>query len=437
MIQENDKFKEYQKMIDKINELLIQFDEQIQQNLKVAMLVGNTANGKSTLFNFLSGFEFQITKKDNIKTKYLTLKYPDEKYASDMANGVKSVTKEPHYYFNKDNNYLLIDFPGFNDTEGAMQQFFVQVLFNRIVIKTPIRIIFVVKIPDGNLANRGVEFQDFISRCFAQHIQEFSQVTLILNQYMDNLDDQDLIDDVKNQLKDISKNVNENIAVVRKIREDSDLEMKFNNQKRQEIWNVIEKSNPIRFKPTQFKKQDELASLIHKKCDQIIQNLVSEICKQIDNFLNDLSKEDIEKLYQKFHDIKLLVNEQTDQQIFCRYQVLLKQMQEIAEILGWQNNQKIEIDTFLKIFKFVSKEEDIIEIKDFLEKNSQLLKNNLIIQKDTILKKIMEVEKRNLEDAERRRNLEDAETRRNLVDAERRRNSQNLSRKKQSSCQIM
>lgn len=37
-----------------------------------------------------------------------------------MANGVKSVTKEPHYYYNKNNNCLLIDFPGFNDTEGAM-----------------------------------------------------------------------------------------------------------------------------------------------------------------------------------------------------------------------------------------------------------------------------------------------------------------------------
>lgn len=37
-----------------------------------------------------------------------------------MAYGLKSVTKEPFYYFNKDNNYLLIDFPGFNDTDGAI-----------------------------------------------------------------------------------------------------------------------------------------------------------------------------------------------------------------------------------------------------------------------------------------------------------------------------
>lgn len=45
-------------------------------------------------------------------------------------------------------------------------------------------------------------------------------------------------------------NVNENIAVIRKIKDDSDLEMKFNEEKRQEIWRVIEKSNPIKYKPT-------------------------------------------------------------------------------------------------------------------------------------------------------------------------------------------
>ncbi|CAD8191406.1 unnamed protein product [Paramecium pentaurelia] len=309
MIQENDQYKVYEKMIDKISELLTRFDEQIQQNLKVAMLVGSTANGKSTLFNFLSGFEFSITKKDNIKTKQLTLKYPDEKYASDMAPGIRSVTKEPHYYFNKDNNYLLIDFPGFNDTDGAMQQTFISILFKRIVIKTLIRIIFVVNSLDGNLPNQGLEFYDFISRCFAQHIQEFSQVTIILNQFMDNLDDQDLIDDVKNQMKDISDNVNENIEVVGKIKEDSDLETKFNNQKRQEIWN-----------PIQFEKQTELSRLIYEKCHQIIQNLVDEISKKINNSLNNLSQKSKQKLYKIFYNIlDQIVNEQFDQNIFCFY----------------------------------------------------------------------------------------------------------------------
>lgn len=37
-----------------------------------------------------------------------------------INSGVHSVTKEPKYYFNEEKNHLLIDFPGFKDTEGAL-----------------------------------------------------------------------------------------------------------------------------------------------------------------------------------------------------------------------------------------------------------------------------------------------------------------------------
>lgn len=67
---------------------------------------------------------------------------------------------------------------------------------------------------------------------------------------MDNFQDQDLIKFVKLSLKPLEENVNENIAVIRKIKDDSDLKTKFNEEKRQEIWRVIENSNPIKFKPT-------------------------------------------------------------------------------------------------------------------------------------------------------------------------------------------
>ena len=37
-----------------------------------------------------------------------------------MKSGLQSITKEPKYYFNDEKNHLLIDFPGFNDTKGAL-----------------------------------------------------------------------------------------------------------------------------------------------------------------------------------------------------------------------------------------------------------------------------------------------------------------------------
>lgn len=37
-----------------------------------------------------------------------------------MNSGMKSVTKEPKYFYNETFNHLLIDFPGFHDTNGEM-----------------------------------------------------------------------------------------------------------------------------------------------------------------------------------------------------------------------------------------------------------------------------------------------------------------------------
>ena len=43
----------------------------------------------------------------------------NEKY-SVMNDGVRSVTKEPNYFFNDEKNHLLIDFPGFKDTKEVL-----------------------------------------------------------------------------------------------------------------------------------------------------------------------------------------------------------------------------------------------------------------------------------------------------------------------------
>lgn len=37
-----------------------------------------------------------------------------------MKDGMKSITKRPKYYYNDQLKHLLIDFPGFYDTNGEM-----------------------------------------------------------------------------------------------------------------------------------------------------------------------------------------------------------------------------------------------------------------------------------------------------------------------------
>ena len=37
-----------------------------------------------------------------------------------MKGGMNSVTKDPNFYYNSKNNHMIIDFPGFNDTNGEL-----------------------------------------------------------------------------------------------------------------------------------------------------------------------------------------------------------------------------------------------------------------------------------------------------------------------------
>lgn len=58
---------EYEAIVDKTRRILELFDKNLHQNIKVALLVGTTGSGKSTLFNLLSGFKFKFGNEENKK----------------------------------------------------------------------------------------------------------------------------------------------------------------------------------------------------------------------------------------------------------------------------------------------------------------------------------------------------------------------------------
>lgn len=73
-----------------------------------------------------------------------------------MKGGMNSVTKEPKYYFNPESNHLLIDFPGFQDTDGEVDQLLMELLFQRVVTIMPVKVVYVIKNNESTLPNRGI-----------------------------------------------------------------------------------------------------------------------------------------------------------------------------------------------------------------------------------------------------------------------------------------
>ncbi|CAD8181448.1 unnamed protein product [Paramecium pentaurelia] len=109
-------------IIDTIQSLLNLFQQQINNDMKILILVGVTGSGKSTIFNLLCGAKFKLIESED-GVEELDLEETSSEF-SVMKGGMKSVTKEPNYYFNEEYNHLLIDFPGFQDTNDILNWIF-------------------------------------------------------------------------------------------------------------------------------------------------------------------------------------------------------------------------------------------------------------------------------------------------------------------------
>lgn len=52
-------------MIEETNKFLDEFESRVEKGLQVILLIGITGAGKSTIFNFLAGAEFELKEDDD------------------------------------------------------------------------------------------------------------------------------------------------------------------------------------------------------------------------------------------------------------------------------------------------------------------------------------------------------------------------------------
>ncbi|CAD8066625.1 unnamed protein product [Paramecium primaurelia] len=394
-IPEEKKLLEMSQIIQKLVE---EFTRNTKNQGSVVLFVGSTGSGKSTTFNFLSGAEFKLNDDEELELKNILKNF------SNMNPGLESVTKEPNFFYNESNKHLIIDFPGFLDTNGDWDQLLIELLFNKIVSLGELKIIYVLNNPQNTLQNRGSDLQEFLKQL------DNPKINLILNCYMANWADEKLINKIKNDLEQVKSSVNEpklidlidKILVKRKASNQDQLNSIFNNEQRQIFWKEIEELSKIKIKPRRIHKSEIISQYIISKATNIIQeygDILSLIFEQNNN------QED-EKYNQQQHQ-KLL-----------QFQVLLKNKNKLSP-LQWfldfikiceeltLNLYKSKSGDFLKIFQYFEQFQEFIDGYQYLDNINKQAQQNLQQVEKLFHLKIESQEKIKKAEEEKRRAEED------------------------------
>ena len=119
---------------------------------EVVVLMGNTGSGKSTLANLLSDVPLEIDSSGRIVT------ITDDGFA--VASGVHAITKYPTFLGSRAG--MIWDCPGFNDTEGAVDDVLTAALIRELLTKaSAVKAVFVTSVAEIEAA-RGPLFKSFL-----------------------------------------------------------------------------------------------------------------------------------------------------------------------------------------------------------------------------------------------------------------------------------
>lgn len=73
-------------------------------------------------------------------------------------------------------------------------------LFFKIVTKSKIKVVYVIRHPENSLSDRGIGLQEFIKDQFEEQNLDSSRFTIVLNSYNERLQDEKLVEKFQKQL---------------------------------------------------------------------------------------------------------------------------------------------------------------------------------------------------------------------------------------------
>ncbi|CAD8096035.1 unnamed protein product [Paramecium sonneborni] len=240
MQQSND--VKYQDLIEKGQEIIKEIINEVEKDFEkfleftekhtkkeIIILCGNTGAGKSTIYNWLLGAQFQITRNS------LQIKQANQEFKiSPQSSSSISVTQNPFYEYIQEFDHILVDFPGFESTKSENHQLYVDLLFKKITNAFETKIVYVLENTKFNLTQRGKDYQSFIIDKIQSDTKNVENVCLILNQYNDRPSDDEFIQNVKDILEKRRelKNLPKSICVIRQIQNDNDINEILSEEKR-------------------------------------------------------------------------------------------------------------------------------------------------------------------------------------------------------------
>ncbi|CAK89816.1 unnamed protein product (macronuclear) [Paramecium tetraurelia] len=389
-------------MIDTVLSQLYQFQEQKNHNMKVLILVGVTGSGKSTIFNLLGGAKFKLIESED-GVEELELEEISQEF-SVMKGGMQSVTKQPKYYFNEEFNHLLIDFPGFQDTNGEFDQIMIQMLFYKISTQSKVKILYVIRHPELEFQDRGTNLQEFVRATFKEQSIGIENLTLLLNAFNEEYySDEEVKTSATEQICQLYNTNNSlNIIVLRKINSEDDIVKQFSDENRRKIWEGIIKSEEIKLQPIEILHTEKISAYLSEKSFKCIEKVWLQVQSKLAQNLqkaqqNDLSR--LQKLRSMFEDLTKI--KKTD--YVESFEKFVFSLGIIAQQLCCSQEVKYKREEFLKIYQFFQQFSDLINGYSECQKHSNFARDlqndmiRMIENKIDFLKEVQKVENTTVE----------------------------------------